>query len=107
MDNRSNLFFYYKKNKDLIKKLKPLFEYVESQGFQIVEESKDANIVISVGGDGEFLQAVRHTHFRQDCLYVGITQADELGLYCDFNIDQYDEIVDSMINDSIEVLSGN
>lgn len=103
MDNRSKLFFYYKKNEELIKKLEPLFEYVENQGFQIVEESKEANIIISVGGDGEFLQAVRHTNFRQDCLYVGITQTDESGLYCDFNIDQYDEMVKSMKNDSIEV----
>ncbi|WP_208585867.1 NAD kinase [Gracilibacillus suaedae] len=103
MDNRSNLYFYYKKNEELIKKLEPLFEYVKSQGFQIVEEAKEANIIISVGGDGEFLQAVRHTNFRQDCLYVGITQADESGLYCDFNIDQYGEMVESMKNNSIEV----
>ncbi|MGP4041578.1 NAD kinase [Gracilibacillus sp. D59] len=103
MDNRSNLFFYYKKDKEIIKKLEPLFKYIKNQGFQIVEEPKDANIVISVGGDGEFLQAVRHTNFRQDCLYVGITHADELGLYCDFNIDQYDEMVESMKNNSIEV----
>ncbi|WP_058307097.1 NAD kinase [Gracilibacillus massiliensis] len=103
MDNRKNLYFYYKKNDEIIEKLKPLFKYVDEHGFSIVEDSKDANIVISVGGDGEFLQAVRHTGFRQDCLYLGITQKDESGLYCDFDIDHYDQMVDSMKDNSIEV----
>ncbi|GAE92958.1 NAD kinase [Gracilibacillus boraciitolerans JCM 21714] len=103
MDTRKNLYFYYKKDEDLIKKLEPLFEFIKQKGFEIVENSEDANIIISVGGDGEFLQAVRHSYFRQDCLYLGIKQQDEAGLYCDFDIDHYDSMVESMEDNSLEV----
>ncbi|MDX8046723.1 NAD kinase [Gracilibacillus sp. S3-1-1] len=103
MDNRRNLYFYYKNDEKLIKKLKPLFAYVMEEGFHIVEDAKDANIIISVGGDGDFLQAVRNTKFRQDCLYVGIAETNKSYLYCDFNIDQYDQMVHSMKNEHLEV----
>ncbi|MDC3412663.1 NAD kinase [Aquibacillus sp. 3ASR75-11] len=103
MNSRSNLYFYYPKEKELEQKLEPLFDLAIENGFQIVEEDKDANIIISVGGDGAFLQAIRKTGFRQDCLYTGITRANETGLYCDFNLDNFDEMVQSMINEELEV----
>ncbi|WP_066194962.1 MULTISPECIES: NAD kinase [Gracilibacillus] len=103
MDSRSNIFFFYKKDQETLDKLTPLFDYVTEQGFKIVENSDHANIVISFGGDREFLQAVRQSQFRENCVYLGITHADESGLYCDFNIDNYDRMVDSMMTDNIEV----
>ncbi|UOQ47142.1 NAD kinase [Gracilibacillus caseinilyticus] len=103
MDKRRNIFFYYKKQKDISNKLEILFQYVRDQGFEVVEESKEANIIISIGGDGEFLQAVRNTNFRQDCLYVGMTQADESGLYCDFNLDEYSTMIEAVKEENIEV----
>ncbi len=39
----------------------------------MTNNDKDANIIISIGSDGSFLQAVRKTGFRQDCLYAGIS----------------------------------
>ncbi|WP_028783465.1 NAD kinase [Thalassobacillus devorans] len=102
-NNRQNLFFYYPPNKELDIKLQPLFKLAEENGFTILDDSKNANIIISVGGDGTFLQAVRKTGFRQDCLYVGIRREDEAGLYCDFNIDDFDTMVDSMVNADLEV----
>src|SRR5699024_9655198 len=63
----------------------------------------DANIIISIGGDGVFLQAVRKTGFRQDCLYTGITQLDESGLYCDFEMDYFDAMLHTMENEEMEV----
>ncbi|MDL4841340.1 NAD kinase [Aquibacillus rhizosphaerae] len=103
MDNRRNLYFYYPKDEELEKKLVPLFDLAKKNGFTIVEKFQEANIIVSVGGDGAFLQAVRHTGFRQDCLYIGIARSNEAGLYCDFNLDRYDEMVNSMMNEELEV----
>src|SRR5699024_3104912 len=71
--------------------------------FTIVDEPKDANIIVSVGGDGAFLQAVRKTGFRQDCLYTGITYSDEAGLYCDFNLDTFDDMLFAMEHEAMKV----
>ncbi|SDN04571.1 NAD kinase [Sediminibacillus halophilus] len=103
MDNRRNLYFYYPKEEKLEKNLQPLFKLAEENGFNIVDNSDDANIIISVGGDGAFLQAVRKTGFRQDCLYTGIAKSNEAGLYCDFNLDNYDEMVNSILHEELEV----
>lgn len=103
MDNRRNLFFYYPREKELEEQLTPLFDLAKKNDFTIVENSNEANIIISVGGDGAFLQAVRKTGFRQDCLYLGISRSDEAGLYCDFNLENYDQMVDSMLNEDLEV----
>ncbi|MFG6121440.1 MULTISPECIES: NAD kinase [Thalassobacillus] len=102
-NDRQNLYFYYPPNEELDEKLKPLFRLAEENGFTILEDPQDANIIVSVGGDGTFLQAVRKTGFRQDCLYVGVRREDEAGLYCDFNIDDFDKMVDSMVNADLEV----
>ncbi|MEC5421918.1 NAD kinase [Virgibacillus sp. C22-A2] len=103
MTNRRNMFFYYKKEKEIEHKLQALFSLARQNGFSIVEDAKDATIIISVGGDGAFLQAVRKTGFREDCLYTGITQAEESGLYCDFNMDNFDEMLHSMVHEEMEV----
>ncbi len=103
MEKRKNLYFYHAKSEELEEKLSALFETVKKSGFNIVDDFNKANIIISVGGDGEFLQAVRHTNFRQDCLYVGITQENEAGLYCDFQLDRYVDMIHAMKDDQIEV----
>ncbi|UOQ46144.1 NAD kinase [Halobacillus salinarum] len=102
-NERRNLYFFYQPNDELNEKLPHLFKLAEENDFHIVEESKDANIIIAVGGDGTFLQAVRKTGFRQDCLYVGIRTSNEAGLYCDFDIENHSEMVHSMVNAQIEV----
>ncbi|MCT2534990.1 NAD kinase [Aquibacillus koreensis] len=103
MDNRRNLYFYYPQDDELEQQLSPLFDLARKNGFSIVDRYQDANIIVSVGGDGAFLQAVRHTGFRQDCLYVGIAKSNEAGLYCDFNLDHYDEMVNTMMHAELEV----
>ncbi|SFG52091.1 NAD+ kinase [Halobacillus alkaliphilus] len=102
-EQRRNLYFYYHPNQELDEKLKPLYQLARDKDFTIVEDSKNANIIIAVGGDGTFLQAVRNTGFRQDCLYVGIRSQNEAGLYCDFSIDNHDEMVEAMENAEVEV----
>lgn len=102
-DQRRNLFFFYPQKPELNDKLESLFQLARENDFQIVDKSSDANIIIAVGGDGTFLQAVRKTGFREDCLYVGVRSENEAGLYCDFDIDDHDEMVDAMKNSEVEV----
>lgn len=102
-DQRRNLYFFYQPKSDLNDKLESLFQLARDNDFHIVDNSSDANIIIAVGGDGTFLQAVRKTGFRQDCLYVGIRSENEAGLYCDFDIDDHDEMIDAMKNSEVEV----
>ncbi|GGJ96646.1 NAD kinase 2 [Lentibacillus kapialis] len=103
MTNRNNLYFYYPADEELEHKLEPLFKLAEENNFHIVENPGDANVVISVGGDGAFLQAVRQTGFRQNCLYTGITRSNESGLYCDFNMDNFDDMLYTMQHEEMEV----
>ncbi|HLR08412.1 MAG TPA: NAD kinase [Bacillota bacterium] len=103
MPDRKNIFFYYTTDEQLDKQLQPLFALAEKNHFTIVDNAEDANIIISVGGDGAFLQAVRKTGFRQDCLYTGLTRSDESGLYCDFNMDHFDAMLDTMEHAEMEV----
>src|SRR5690625_1003397 len=104
MQNRRNIYFYYSRHDtELVKKMEVLYKLAEENQFNIVENSSDANIIISVGGDGAFLQAVRKTGFRHDALYTGITRTNESGLYCDFNMDNFNEMLHIMQNEEMEV----
>lgn len=102
-DKRRNIYFYYHHDHDFQHRLQPLYDLTTRNGFKIVQNASDANIIISIGGDGTFLQAVRKTGFRQDCLYAGITQGDESGLYCDFEMDNFGEMLHIMENEAMEV----
>ncbi|MFD2211166.1 NAD kinase [Virgibacillus halophilus] len=99
---KRNKIYFYNPHKD-VEKLQPLIELAEQNDYRMVEQAADANIIISVGGDGAFLQAVRKTGFRQDCLYAGITEKDLSGLYCDFNMDNFDEMLETLQNEELEV----
>ena len=103
MTDRSNIYFFHNQSPDAINKMALLHELAERYGFTIVDHYHHANIIISVGGDGTFLQAVRKTGFRQDSLYVGISTKRELGMYCDFYIDDLSEMIDAMTKAKIEV----
>lgn len=103
MSHRRNVYFYYHPNVELEKKVKELKKMAEQYGFINVPDSKDANIIVSVGGDGTFLQAVRKSGFRDDCLYVGVSTESQVGIYCDFHINDTEGMVEAMTNEKIEV----
>ncbi|RDW21548.1 NAD kinase [Oceanobacillus chungangensis] len=103
MTDRNKMFFYFHNDNETTENLKPLFSLAKEHGFELVENSKHANIIVSIGGDGMFLQAVRKTGFRQDAIYAGITGKDESSLYCDFNLDRFDDLLDSVLRDELEV----
>jgi NAD+ kinase len=102
MGTRRNIFFYHTLEKDMLAKTH-LDEYVEHYGLTIVDDHQEANIIASVGDDGTFLQAVRKTGFRDDCLYAGITTKNSLSMYCDFKLGDSSKMVEAVANEQLEV----
>ncbi len=103
MTDRRNIYFFYKKEPKLVQHVKGLGQLARDYKFTVVENHKEANIIISIGGDGTFLQAVRKTGFREDCLYAGISTHLSLSLYCDFHIDDQEKMIEAMTTEQIEV----
>ncbi len=103
MAERRNIYFYYKRDEELLRKVAPLFEATERYGFTIVHDFREANIIASIGDDGAFLQAVRKTGFRDECLYMGISTKNSLNMYCDFRIEDTSKLIESILNEQLEV----
>ncbi|MBW8351972.1 NAD kinase [Bacillus sp. IITD106] len=103
MEQRNKIFFFHKNSPGSIEKISVLKELAERYGFKIVNNSQEANLIASIGGDGTFLQAVRKTGFRQDCLYAGIQDDGIQGLYTDFHTDNLHDMIDAMTTEKIEV----
>lgn len=77
-------------------------DFGNKHGFTFVDTPDEANIIVSVGGDGTFLQAVHQTNFRSDCLYIGIGTGG-LDFYCDFDLYQPEPLLRAMLNEHIKV----
>ncbi|MED4531023.1 NAD kinase [Metabacillus fastidiosus] len=103
MSDRRNVYLFYHKDEKLVKKIQPLITLIEREGFHLVEDPDHANIIVSIGGDGAFLQAIRKTNFRDDCLYSGVSIKNTINLYCDFHIEELDKIVEAMREEKVEV----
>lgn len=103
MENRRNLYFYHKKDAATLTKVAPLYDFARRYGFTVVDDYQKANIIASIGGDGTFLQAVRKTGFRDDCLYAGISTMGSLGMYCDFQIEDMSKMIEAATNEQLEV----
>ncbi len=104
MDNRRNLYFFHTQSEDIIAKVQPLRDLAPRYGYNIVSDFKQANIIVSIGDDGTFLQAVRKTGFREDCLYAGISTTGNLNMYCDFHLEDTNKMIESTEANQIEVL---
>ena len=104
MESRRNIYFYHKRDADMLSKAAPLFELADRYGFTMVNDYRKANIIASIGDDGTFLQAVRKTGFRDDCLYMGISTKNSLSMYCDFRISDTSKMIEAITtNEHIEV----
>ncbi len=103
METRRNIFFSYKKDPAKLPDIEQLMTIAKEQGFEIVTNQDTANIIVAVGGDGAFLQAVRKSGFRDDCLYVGVTDEEEASLYCDFHIYDTESMIAAMQTANVEV----
>ncbi|CAM3927946.1 NAD kinase [Geobacillus sp. FSL K6-0789] len=100
---RNRLYFFYKRDDELVRRVKPLIERAERGPFVVVDDYREANIIVSIGDDGAFLQAVRQTGFLPDRLYVGVSVLPARGFYCDFHIDDIDHMVEAAKNWKLEV----
>lgn len=103
MPDRRHIYIYSKHDEKSLEKKNILSKTIATFGFTVVEDDSDANIIISLGGDGSFLQAVRKSGFRQDCLYAGVSTTGSLGMYCDFHFDDLDTMIQDVQNVEIEV----
>lgn len=101
--DRRNIYFFYKKSEETDEQCKKLKHLAEEHGFRVVHHHNEANIIASIGGDGTFLQAVRKTNFRDDCLYVGVAKKGKAHLYADFNIHDTDKMIEATNSEQIEV----
>ena len=79
----------YKNSKKILTDLQHLFEDI---GYELADSSDTADIIASIGADGAFLQAIRKSDFRDDCLYIGIGVEDRNHMYVDFNYHNLAEI---------------
>ena len=103
LTERMNVFIYSKHDEDSLKKKTMVEEALIHEGFTMTETDKEANIIISIGSDGSFLQAVRKTGFRQDCLYAGISVTGKDSLYCDFHYNNLYEMAQAIQEAQLEV----
>ncbi|MBU9721116.1 NAD kinase [Bacillus alkalicola] len=102
MTDRKKVYLYYNDTKELAPKIDDLRKLGRKYEFELVTSFADADIIASIGGDGTFLQAIRKSGFREDCLYVGIN-AGRLGFYTDFTLDDLERIELAMQTGIVEV----
>ncbi|KAA9027482.1 NAD kinase [Niallia endozanthoxylica] len=103
MSERRNLYFFHKEEPMIREKIEDIRKDAIQMGYTIVKDYKQADVIACFGGDGTFLQGVRRTSFREDCLYLGISTSDQLSLYCDFHIDKAQELIEAMKSQVLEV----
>lgn len=103
LSKRTQIFIYSKHDENSLQKKSVLSEMISNYGFTAVDDAKNANIIVSLGGDGAFLQAVRKTGFRQDCLYAGISTTGTLSMYCDFHFHEMETMINAVQQSEIEV----
>ncbi|WP_277585527.1 NAD kinase [Psychrobacillus antarcticus] len=103
MTSKNAIYLYTKNDTKSLQRKARIAEAIHSHGFTIVEDSQFASIIVSIGTDGSFLQAVRKTGFRQDCLYAGISTTDSLSMYCDFLADDLEAMAEAVLTKNIQV----
>ncbi|MBS8265224.1 NAD kinase [Mesobacillus boroniphilus] len=103
MPDRRNIYFHHKPDTTMLEKVEPIYELARRYDFNIVNDHRTANIIVSIGDDGTFLQAVRKTGFRDDCLYAGISVTGSLNMYCDFHLEDTDKMIEAITTAQIEV----
>ncbi|QCT75178.1 NAD kinase [Macrococcoides canis] len=105
MEKRNKIYFFTNGEPAGLNSKAQIETLIQHYDFEVTDNHQTANIIASIGGDGEFLQAVRKTKFRQDAIYVGIATDDKKHFYTDFHIDDT-QLLNKALNsedESIEV----
>jgi len=80
------------------------YKYLENQfarlGIEIVDENPE--MVIAIGGDGTFINAIREEEFNTEILFVGI-HCGHLGFLQEINSNQIDSFLKQIKNESYVV----
>lgn len=99
----STIYFYYTKESATEAEVKMLGEMAKTNHFIVTEQKNQADIIICLGDDGIFLQGVRNTGFRNNCLYIGmITEGFQSGLYSDFSTKAPERLFYALLSSTIE-----
>ena len=105
MDENKIIYIYSKRDEETLNKKLVVENALMHEGFSITVDDKEAHIIISLGSDGAFLQAVQKTGFRQDCFYAGISVKEKHGLYCDFYYNNLPEMINAIQSTELDVRS--
>ncbi|WP_301108449.1 NAD kinase [Sporosarcina sp.] len=103
MATEQTIYLFSRLDEDMIHKKLYVEKQLTKEGFSLTHDHAQATIIISIGSDGTFLQAVRKTDFRQDCLYIGLSVKGEHGVYCDFKYDDISLLVQTLKQPNVEV----
>ncbi|MFD2829075.1 NAD kinase [Corticicoccus populi] len=103
MNHLKKIYFFDPFGKETKKIRKDLEEVFARVDIETVKTSDEADIIASIGGDGTFLQSVRKTGFKDDCVYIGIAVRDGQYLYCDFNIKDHKAIEEAFTSSETKV----
>ncbi|WP_416151853.1 NAD kinase [Salipaludibacillus sp. HK11] len=103
MNERNKAYLFYKPTEEIEEKVQAVRSLGRKYGFTLVDDPQDANMIVSFGGDGTFLQSVRKTNFRDDCLYIGVNDG-RVGFYTDFSTTNLEKIERGLQSENIEVL---
>lgn len=79
---------------------KHLIDKLIANNFKIVE--KDAQLVISIGGDGTFLKALRGENYNKNCIYVGINTG-HLGFLQEIKANEIDILIKSIKDNAYNI----
>ncbi|KGA96183.1 inorganic polyphosphate/ATP-NAD kinase [Alkalihalobacillus alcalophilus ATCC 27647 = CGMCC 1.3604] len=102
MSDQNKYYLFSKETETMLQLSEPLKERLNEHGFIPTSTPFEANFILSVGGDNTFLQAVRKTGFRNDCIYIGVN-TDDLGFYTDFTLDQLEPLMMAMKEEQLKV----
>ncbi|WP_313235190.1 NAD kinase [Sporosarcina ureae] len=102
MTSLHTIFLFSRLDEDTAHKKHFIAQRLKKEGFKLTEDHTEANVVISIGSDGTFLQAVRKTDFRQDVLYLGASVKGAHGVYCDFQYDDISSLTETLRQTTIE-----
>lgn len=98
------VYFFYKPTKELEEKVVPLKEVAIEYNCMITNDYKVADIIVSIGGDGAFMQALRKTEFQENSLYFALNTGDHLGFYADFPITEFKNMIQAVQNNDVKIL---
>lgn len=101
MENKT-IFVYSKLDEETLRKKAVVENLLMQEGFTITKNNEDAHIILCLGNDGAFLQAVQKTDFRQNCYYAGISLDERNGLYAEFNYNQLNDMLHVLKDKHIE-----